>query len=958
MSTSTRGGSSGQGLFRFPDESFQSVEQDGRLVVLTVEDSLTIRDEGPVPADLTRYTEARVYAEDTVLATTLKAQDCYLSLHALTAVAGAGIDVSGAEGKPGGPATEVPGKPAAEGQPGLHGNALVVLLGSADAAPPPLMLTATGGDGGKGQDNLSSTAGSAGGRGGDAGNGGTVFVAARQIFRVWLDGLRQIFRARASTDARSAVATFADLVNARPDAAQAIPVANGATLKDVAGQLGALVATWDDSSMAEARLLAEPVALLLQSRVLAWQTGIIGKVDVSAGDYGPYGAGLANGDNGLAGSPGVRTVTTFSDAGQLPSLGLDDLLFAHPEQCTMLLQKAQLRYFTAHPVQNPDAIRDTAAMLDRLIERTGDFPSLTGDAPLLQAYNDLDNQRALGSGDCVGTLINVFRSASVLRQQLRQGLDSFGHPYDFAPLASYDFYSSQLEQMMDAFQSVESSYQAYFTAEEETKEREAALQQSLTSAKQARESARNDIDQLFGQATRVLTVIRSYEPTLQAQRDEVVRKLERFKEKLEKHFDLELKDLFSAIATVAFAPESPWMWATQGASTLYKFDTEIVTDDGQSIPKDYLVSHVASVDGSLQSIVEGYKALPDGTLSEDDDGAALLIANQQALSKTLDSVYSKFPDEADALKTAFQTYVDSVVARNNQILDYNAIVLLLARKQQVVEELEGRIDTIGQQLLQGYQPNLPLMTSFMSRLYQQSREQILETLYLTTRAFQFWAVTDDNLLTEALDGNAVPAIDAGVLQAARIAILRRYQTAVESFGHGAQPYPDPRQPSQPGVQVQLTGLQLDQLRRSGRLLLSIPAAYKNSLKQDNPFADFANVRVTKVRLWADGVTTSDGQLHIRITHTGNETVVSQHNQGYRFSHDPVTLLFIYGLADKTPIEDGDFNYQPAGTQQSYALLGPFTWWQIEIPEENNVGLDLSGLTSATLELHITNYTFV
>lgn len=88
------------------------------------------------------------------------------------------------------------------------------------------------------------------------------------------------------------------------------------------------------------------------------------------------------------------------------------------------------------------------------------------------------------------------------------------------------------------------------------------------------------------------------------------------------------------------------------------------------------------------------------------------------------------------------------------------------------------------------------------------------------------------------------------------------------------------------------------------------------MKQDNPFAGFANVRVTKVRLWADGVTTADGQLQVRITHTGNETVVSQHNQGYPFSHDPVTLL------------------------------------------EYNVELDLSGLTSATLEFHITSYTFV
>jgi hypothetical protein len=115
-----------------------------------------------------------------------------------------------------------------------------------------------------------------------------------------------------------------------------------------------------------------------------------------------------------------------------------------------------------------------------------------------------------------------------------------------------------------------------------------------------------------------------------------------------------------------------------------------------------------------------------------------------------------------------------------------------------------------------------------------------------------------------------------------------------------------------------------------------------------------------VRVWIDGAKTSNGTLQVHITHTGRETLCDTSGNTYRFTHEPITKLFRYALATKTITEEANFGCAQTtstGTTEIYAAIGPFTTWQIQVKAEENVGLDLSGVTGVQLEFHGTNLAF-
>jgi hypothetical protein len=893
----------------------------------------------------------RIYAEDVTIGAALKVKELFLSANSVTGVNGAGVDADGQSGGPGGPDTELPGQQAKPGDPGDPAKSVTVILGIAEAAALGFSIRAVGGSGGGGQNNNATATGSKGGDGGSAGVGGDIRVFARHSIAIRLDAVRAIYRATTGPEAATAVGILADLVG--PD---------DTAVWDSVQSMKAAVDLWTSTSKTTLTSVSEPLAWALEGQLMSWQTTTTAAIDVAPGSYGVYGKGLTNGENGALAQAGTRLVRVFVDYGKLATSGVKDLLYLHPEQCSMLLQRAEVTYFVADPIVNPTAVQDAGTFLQRLIDRTMPFADAKAGDPLHDAYNDPANQATLGSGDCVNSLAGIYARASILKQQLHQGLDYFGHRYNYAPLASNTFYDKQLSQMLGWFKDLEAKYTTYFTNLGDAQQATQQLQAVLRSARHVKATAQNDLKQLYDQASSVLTVIESYEQPLKTQHDALVQLISEFESDLKNHFDFNFSDFFSSLSTVAFAPESRWMWATQVAQIGYKFDTNIVQDDGTSVKKKYLLRQVQTVDGSIDSILEGYALADDGTLGEDDQGAAMLLADQQTLYKTLDQVYSKFPDDIDAIKQAFQTYVNTVLERNQQILNYNAIVLTIAKKVQLASDTQNRIDTVSAKLSAQYQPDLPLMTTFVSRLYYQARSQILETLYLATKAYQFWALSDENLIAQTLGGDTA-TINAEALEGSQVTIIGQYGNAVEGFGRDADTYPSV--PSETGILLPLSKEQVQLLQNSHTLLVSIPAATKETSINTNPFAGLANVRLTKVRLWLPGAVVNDlqgnpdpnGLIRVGLTHTGKETIVAQNGTAYQFTHDPVTVMFIYAPSTKAISQDGDIGCQPIGATTTYALLGPFTWWQIALDPNLNPGLDLSAVSGASLEFHITDYAY-
>jgi hypothetical protein len=164
----------------------------------------------------------------------------------------------------------------------------------------------------------------------------------------------------------------------------------------------------------------------------------------------------------------------------------------------------------------------------------------------------------------------------------------------------------------------------------------------------------------------------------------------------------------------------------------------------------------------------------------------------------------------------------------------------------------------------------------------------------------------------------------------------------------------------------------------------------------NPFHGKSNVRLTKVRSWMVGMKTATMAHTVLTTHLGKEqfrrsddlpyparTVpagerdLNKRNAEYvthtqtpiPFKYDPTDLRYDPAKPDNeafTPgrltsewvpaIMDGDLGFPRSGLaalpgKSSYAPIGPFGKWRVDVRAQDNHGLDLKGLTAVIIEMH-------
>jgi hypothetical protein len=298
-------------------------------------------------------------------------------------------------------------------------------------------------------------------------------------------------------------------------------------------------------------------------------------------------------------------------------------------------------------------------------------------------------------------------------------------------------------------------------------------------------------------------------------------------------------------------------------------------------------------------------------------------------------------------------------------LRYNAYIADLSATTSQINQLNAQITQVQNNLQQQSNPALPGMVTFFSKLYQDAKADTIYTLYMANKAYNFWALNPDYDVFYATLGLDSPgAIDSAVIASAQISILNELETQIETNSKDAEVFgPQDSSSQTPGVNFTLTleqnPLEIASLIANNELYFTIPPAFSNSLKQENPFAGYADVRLTLARPWITGAQTSDNILTVNLVHCGTEAFVPA-NSGPNgpavwFSHDALNVLFVYDLTTNVISEDASIGVNDVNA--TYALAGPFTTWHLVINPNNNNNLDLSGVTAVTIEFAGTNYAF-
>jgi len=922
-------------------EAFQSITIGPRTIVVTVVDDLPIGHGTSFGAD---YDQIRLflYAESLTLSGLFTLKSGVISTQLINQTADGVISTAGAKGADAVGANQNPEQPGENGGPGAPGGDLGVYLGTATGEGPDFAIDAGGGDGGAGQTGLLVAPG---GTGGDGGDGGSVIFLGGVMADGWIESLT-------SAAALTTVAAQQSAINSLLAGAPA-----GSALTDQwAAAINALAsAAAPGASEQDVMVGIESAALILQQISRQYGANVEIAVNVDGGRYGVYGEGQPSGKDGVQGAAGSLTIQLFGTPADLATLTFSPFFLIHPSQCARLLNQIELMYLVVDPVGNPQGVGDIITLLTRLQARTELFVKAAADSPLITYYNN--NEQDYGSVGSVQQLVALNGQAGALLSQLNSGQDLFGYDSSAAPLGSFAFYNTLLNQLIANFSILETAYNAYFNALASN----TATTQQITAAcaqqQQIIETANAQIAELSELAVKTATIIDSYQTILPPLKQALEDQLEALSDDIKSHFDFNFDTFLQAMTSLAFAPESKFMMLIQGTSLLYDGMSKVTNVQGVPVNKDYIISQVNAVESSVDSINEGFEQLQNGALKPDDPGAGKLIAEENAFLSFMSQFEDTFPEDVDACVDAFNAYVAAITARNNQILTYNSSLLLIARGQAAIADAEARNKTLDQQTLSTLSPELPDLVSYVSGIYYQARNQVLQTLDQTSQAYRFWALSDRDLMAEAFGSTPPPEIDTAVLTGAQNLILGACQQAIEGFGTQASVFPS--SPDGVGIVFELSASDLVNFKMLKEIMFKPKTVMQQTTRATSPFAGMANVRVSEVRVWIDGAATSDGRLEVNITQTGQEQITSTSGKVFSFTHEPVSKLFIYDLTTGEIVQKANFGVsQGSGsTAQIYAAIGPFAAWQIQVKPGNNSDLSLAGVTGVRIEFHGTSYAF-
>lgn len=296
---------------------------------------------------------------------------------------------------------------------------------------------------------------------------------------------------------------------------------------------------------------------------------------------------------------------------------------------------------------------------------------------------------------------------------------------------------------------------------------------------------------------------------------------------------------------------------------------------------------VKAVEANANSISEGYESLNNGTLELDDPGANKLLGVQADIEAMLSQYDGKFPLSAQQLQAAIDDYVSSMLARNTQVMTYNAALTLAVRYTNQQDQMQQTAQKLTNDVLDRLSADTPVLTAFVSQAYYATRMRVLEYMDLASRAYRFWALTDVDLLRSSVGDVSPPAINATLLAEIQAAFWNTYVQAIGYVGSG-QAFPnDPNE--RRGETYVVSGAAIDVFKTTRQLLVRAAATQKET--SSGPFLNMANVRVTHARVYIKGAKTASQTLNLTVTHTGAEEIVSPRNQVFRFRHAAIPKTF-------------------------------------------------------------------
>ncbi|PGH18964.1 hypothetical protein AJ80_04291 [Polytolypa hystricis UAMH7299] len=794
----------------------------------------------------------------------------------------------------------------------------------------PLSFSVRGGDGANGWDGFVVSRN--GGKGGDGGPGGTISLFYSDTYQLVNGAAGDWYFEKDQEKEKTKVKAWLEYCQ--------LMIHYPQTLVASIDQLAAGYETMSASNAAtELKNLTDSIS----DESVSFRNKI--GITRAGGLYGHGGSGTPNeGPNGIDGKSGLSSISEMYDKTISQST---EILF-HPDQITMSLRESENDYFLG----DKDSLPRCASSLEMLIDRLSFLPSLKSTDPLYQAYQkDEGKLFVLRSGSDVPTSITSMNrtldKAKTYLHQLSLKLDFYGHDATWVPRGSYDFYNGQLDKLLTGFKDIESNFLHYREAATTQAEKRSTIIASKATAQAAIDHAKSDIENLKGRMENAAKMIQDLPSDFKRQREALIKSINEAGSKIDQtKFHVSLPDFLQAASQFAFSP-GKIMGGIQIASLITTGVTEVQDDNDVHVQKSYLVHKIVAIAASVEGLKEGLSAgSGDGTLTIDDPGATKLVMEENGLMALVNQ-YRGLLGDADVknIKDRFDKYISTILLRNNNVIRYNSALALLLQSRQVVATQKQQLALINRKAVKDIDPDLPVLAVFIEQAFFDTAAQVLQTLYLTQRALAFWTLQPpvSNLYTLRQGGFIRPLDQSpslySSLVSARDATLTAYANALENSSDQTQKFGE-----EIPLKLELSSDEISDLQTGA--YITIPPADSTTTSDDSPFADYAEVRLSRVRFYVKGATTTNDLLHVTLEHMGDEMFIDVNDGKHIFIHNALHFKFVYHLKTGAIQVDGDMK---GVVKDELALPGPFAQWRVMVNDSYNQGLDMSGVSKAWFE---------
>ncbi|MDX6610840.1 MAG: hypothetical protein QOD75_26 [Blastocatellia bacterium] len=521
----------------------------------------------------------------------------------------------------------------------------------------------------------------------------------------------------------------------------------------------------------------------------------------------------------------------------------------------------------------------------------------------------------------------IHNSAVVSLMRLQQGLDYYGHSYNWTPVLNLTNLVARTSEIIQLGKVVEDQFNRYLDKDLSDKERMKAFGQAKQEIDNKLAEFVAEIDKLKPQITNFETEVGKLSEALRRQRTLLVEGQLKFKDDLIKYLreqnGLTFEGFLDMLATVIGCVGG----VVEGIGGIKTAIDAIKKAEEFSKQIKSVVEIFKKAKATVENLSKAYSSVKDA-FDDGNPNAAKILVDGEEFDKMLKKYLGKF-DAAGELRKAMAYFQELAQARNMAAYNYTTLVAQMLTIQAQHDQLYQGIQHINAEIAAHQDNVLPIYTAYLKDAYEDVQRNLLRNIYQENRAYQYWSLKNRSLQTDDLNIATLAATHVGLIK------------DIDSFRENSQMFNPFKQ--EVIVSADRFTNEFADLPKSKAL------TFKLDILREEGFLNMRYIIAREFTLEFPDVVDSSHVLYVNVVHTGesllnSETDLDKPGALHVFSHRPRMSLYKYDYKKHAKTAGGDLGED----SQGYIGVSPFTLWRLDFNLKGNEWLDLSILKTVVL----------